>query len=107
MNNNGTTIVYVNGTEFFTSTGLQTGTILLDHIAFGNANVTVVYEAAGRMCSFRDEKLVEGQLVISSSCFHFLMHNCVCSLSCMPEYIPSSIIVCLGNSVSKNTVGEH
>ena len=79
MNDTENTLVYINGTIVLNYTGLQKD-ILIGNITFGMANVTVVYEIDGGMCSFRDEKLVEGQLVISCSCFCFHANTCMFSI---------------------------
>ena len=63
MNDDGRTIVYINGIVSLNDTGLRTGIlhVPVGDIAFGMANVTVVYEAAGGMCSHSTERMERGQ----------------------------------------------
>ena len=64
MNNIGNTVVYVNGRKVLNDTGLQKD-IAINITTSGTANVTVVYEADGGVCSLSDDELIPGQLVIS------------------------------------------
>ena len=63
MNDTAKTVVYVNGIVR-SYTGVQED-ILIDDITIGRANitvnVTVVYEADGGLCSFKDKEVIEGQ----------------------------------------------
>jgi len=84
MNSIGNTVVYVNGTKVQNATELQKD-ILIGNITIGRAivpvNVTVVYEADGGVCSFRDEEFIEGQLLISWLCSCFHANTCVLYLT--------------------------